>query len=172
MANDPYRPVRPVRPAGGRGQPSARRRQQPTVLAGEVSQTDTDKTSMGADAAPGEAFVLRSGTPPADQLDFDDRHDTRATEDEGTAKRYEALRRDYRKDDWHHTAMKLIGRVVMAAVYLAIFVTVLLLPFHLSARSAMEVAGLASLTAGGGVTVAIRPPRRPPRQRHDRSWDR
>jgi hypothetical protein len=125
-------------------------------------------TSARADEARGEARVLRSGTPPADQLDFDDRHDTRATESKELAERYAALRRDLRRNDWHYLAMKLVGFVVVAAVYLTGFVVLSQLPPHLSPRLAMEVVGLASVAAGG---IATRSASRPLRQRHTRPWD-
>ena len=64
-------------------------------------------------------LVLRSGTPPVDQLDFDDRHDTRATESDELAQRYGDLRKNRRRDDWHKLAMSLVGFAVLAVTYLS-----------------------------------------------------
>jgi hypothetical protein len=117
-------------------------------------------------------LVLRSEKPPVDQLDFDDRHDTRATESKELAERYAALRRDRRRSDWHYLAMNLVGFVVVAAVCLAGFVVLSRLLPHLNSRLAMQAVGLASVIAGGGVIVIIRPARRARRQRHAPPWDR
>jgi hypothetical protein len=98
-------------------------------------------------------LVLRSRTPPVDQLDFDDRHDTRATESDELARRYGDLRKDRRRDDWHKLAMSLVGFMVMAAVYLAGFIVVSRLLPHLGPWLAVKVVGLAFVAAGGGVVV-------------------
>lgn len=104
---------------------------------------------------PGEsrALVLRSDKPPVDQLDFDDRHDTRATESEEMARRYAELRKDRRRDDWHYLAMGLVVFVVGVAVYLAGFVVLSRLLPHLSSRQVTQIIGLACAAAGGGVAV-------------------
>lgn len=100
-----------------------------------------------------ETLVLRSGTPPVDQLDFDDRHDTRATESDELARRYSALHKDRRKDDWHKLAMGLVGFAVLAVLYIAGFIVVSRLLPHLGPWLAAKIVGLAFIAAGGGVAV-------------------
>jgi hypothetical protein len=100
-----------------------------------------------------EARVLRPEQPPADQLDFDDRHDTRATESDELARRYAALRQDRRRTDWHHLAMGVIVFVVGVTVYLGGFVVVSRLLPNLSPRLAIQVVGIAFAAAGGGVAA-------------------
>ena len=102
------------------------------------------------------ARVLRPGTPPADQLDFDDRHDTRATESDEMARRYAELRKDQRKGDWHRLAIGLVVFVAGVVVYLAgVLVMSHLLPHstprrrRLVRRSASPAAGV---SAGAGAT--------------------
>jgi hypothetical protein len=110
--------------------------------------------------------VLRPGTPPADQLDFDDRHDTRATESDEMARRYAELRKDHRKNDWHHLAIGLVVFVAGVVVYLAgVLVMSHLLP-HSTPRQATQIVGLAFVAAGGG--VAGRSAGRTLRQRYAR----
>lgn len=98
-------------------------------------------------------LVLRSGTPPVDQLDFDDRHDTRATESDELAQRYGDLRKNRRRDDWHKLAMSLVGFAVLAVTYLAGFIVVSRLLPHLGPWLAAKIVGLAFAAAGGGVAV-------------------
>jgi hypothetical protein len=97
--------------------------------------------------------ILRQDKPPVDQLDFDDRHDTRATMSEEMSQRYAFLRRDRRRDDWHYLAMGLVVFVVGVAVYLAGYIVVLLQAPHLNQRQAAQIAGLAFVAAGGGVAA-------------------
>ncbi|MBV9380762.1 MAG: phage holin family protein, partial [Streptosporangiaceae bacterium] len=115
-------------------------------------------------------LVLRSATPPVDQLDFDDRHDTRATESDELARRYGDLRKDRRRDDWHKLAMGLAGFAVLAAVYLAGFIVVSRLLPHLGPWLAAKIVGLAFVAAGGG--VAARSAGRALKQRTARPRDR
>jgi hypothetical protein len=97
--------------------------------------------------------VLRSETPPIDQLDFDDRHDTRATESDELAQRYADLRKDHRKDEWHKLAMGLVGFAVLVAMYLAGFIAMSLLLPQLAPWFAAKVVGLAFVAAGGWATA-------------------
>ena len=101
----------------------------------------------------GGALILRPAEPPADQLDFDDRHDTRATESDEMARRYAALRRDRRRNDWHHLAMGIIVFVVGVTVYLGGFVVVSRLLPSLSPRLVVQVVGIAFAAAGGSVAA-------------------
>jgi hypothetical protein len=113
-----------------------------------------------------ETRVLRPGTPPADQLDFDDRHDTRATESDEMQRRYAALRKEKRKGDWHDLAIGMVAFGAAVAVYLAsVLVMSHLLP-HSTPRQATQIVGLAFLAAGGG--VAGRSAGRTLRQRYAR----
>jgi len=112
--------------------------------------TDNPETTTGEESA---ALVLRRGEPPVDQLDFDDRHDTRATESDDLARRYSELRKDRRRDDWHKLAISSIGFAFLAAVYLAGFIVVLRLFPHLGPWLAARIVGLAFVAAGGGVAV-------------------
>jgi hypothetical protein len=100
-----------------------------------------------------KTLVLRSGTPPADQLDFDDRHDTRATESDELARRYSDLHKDRRRDDWHKLAMGLVGFAILAVLYLAGFIVVSRLLPYLGPRLAAKIVGLAFIAAGGGAVV-------------------
>ena len=135
------------------------------------------------------AQVLRPGTPRADQLDFDDRHDTRATESDEMARRYAALRKDQRKGDWHHLAIGLVVFGAVVAVYLAGVLAMSHLLPHSTPRQATQIVGLAFVAAGGGVgrpvgradaQATLRPPpgpglppARPPRRaRHPPAQDR
>jgi hypothetical protein len=106
-----------------------------------------------AKAEKSRELVLRSKQPPVDQLDFDDRHDTRATESEEMAQRYAGLRKERRKNDWHYLAMGLVVFVVGVVVYLAGLIVVARLLPQLSAREATQTVGLAFVAAGGGVAV-------------------
>jgi hypothetical protein len=99
------------------------------------------------------APVLRPESPPADRLDFEDRHATRATESDDLADRYIKLSKDRRKNDWHHFAMTMIGLVVCMAVFLAGFVVVSRLLPHLSTRQVTQVVAIAFVAGGGGVVV-------------------
>jgi hypothetical protein len=66
------------------------------------------------DASHDKTLVLRPDIPPVSQLDFDDRHDTRATESEEMAQRYADLRKDRRRNDWHYLAMGLVRQPPIA----------------------------------------------------------
>ena len=111
-------------------------------------------------------LVLRSDNPPVDQLDFDDRHDTRATQSTVMLDRYTALRRDRRRDEWHRLAMGLVALIVSVACYLASFIVMSQLLPHLSPWQVAQIVGLAYLAGGGG--VAARWAGRALKQRHNR----
>lgn len=98
-------------------------------------------------------LILRPETPPVDQLDFDDRHDTRATESDELTRRYSELRKDRRTDDWQRLAMTLVGFVVLAAAYLAGFIVVSRLLPHLSPWMDAKTVGLAFVAASGGMAA-------------------
>ena len=147
--------TRSVVPSGAPNRPSARTRPRPAY---RTDPAATDRASPAKEATPAkagqsEALVLRSDNPPVDQLDFDDRHDTRATESEEMARRYAGLRKDRRRDDWHYLTMGLVVFVVGVAVYLAGFVVMSRLLPHLSPRQVTQIVGLACVAAGGGVAV-------------------
>lgn len=136
-------------------------RAQPTVRTHPVTSNGARPTKNAAPAnaaaiTTGEksgTLVLRSGTPPADQLDFDDRHDTRATESDELARRYSDLHKDRRRDDWHKLAMSLVGFAILTVMYLAGFIVVSRLLPHLGPWFAAKIVGLAFVAAGGGVAV-------------------
>jgi hypothetical protein len=160
---------RPLEPSGAPDRPSARTRPRPADRvdpaaangAGPAKKTAPAKKT-GQSAAP----ILRSGRPPVNQLDFDDRHDTRATESEEMAQRYAGLRKDRRRNDWHDLAMGLVMFMVGVAVYLAGFVLVSRLLPHLDPPLVTQIVGLACIAGGGG--VAVRSAGRALKQRYDR----
>jgi hypothetical protein len=115
-----------------------------TAFAGSQAQTKDEGSAT---------LVLRSELPPADQLDYDDRHDTRATESDALARRYGDLRRDRRRDDWHKLAMALIGFIVLTVMYLAGFIVVSRLLPHLGPGLAAKIVALAFVAASGGAAV-------------------
>jgi hypothetical protein len=102
---------------------------------------------------PPATLVLRWADPPANQLDFDDRHDTRATESDAMARRYTWLREGRRTDAWHHLAMSIVVFVVSVMVYLAGFVVVSQLLPRLSPSQVAQVVGVAYVAAGGGIAA-------------------
>lgn len=110
-------------------------------------------TDMPPEPRASETRVLRPAQPPADQLDFDDRHDTRATESDELMHRYAALHRDRRKDDWHRLAMGLVVFVAGVVVYLTAFVVLSRLLPNLSPQRVIQVVGIAFAAAGGGVAA-------------------
>jgi hypothetical protein len=115
-----------------------------------TAPADNSATTTGQESG---TLVLRYGTPPVDQLDFDDRHDTRATESDELARRYSDLRKNRRRDDWHKLATGLVGFAVLAVMYLAGFIVVSRLLPHLGPWLAVKIVGLAFVAAGGGVAV-------------------
>jgi hypothetical protein len=125
--------------ASNRGHPTA-----------NAASADNSAITTGAE---GEALILRSGRPPVDQLDFDDRHDTRATESDALARRYSDLHKDRRRDDWHKLVMSLVGFSVLATIYIAGFIVVSRLLPNLSPWLTAKIVGLAFVAAGGGVAV-------------------
>ncbi|BCJ39790.1 hypothetical protein GCM10010168_93370 [Actinoplanes ianthinogenes] len=101
-------------------------------------------------ATPDEV-ILRQDEPPSNQLDYDDRHDTRATNDVRTAMLYERLRREKRKDAWVRLGQWLVGFVVLFAVYLvAVVIMTRWLPLDMTPQ-APGIVGAAFLAAGAGV---------------------
>lgn len=147
----------------GRTQAHSSARAQPTARTRPVGGNGARLTKNTAAAeyppiATGEeigALVLRSGTPPVDQLDFDDRHDTRATESDELARRYSDLHKDHRRDEWHKLATALVGFAILAGLYIAGFIVVSRLLPHLGPWLAAKIVGLAFITAGGGVAVRL-----------------
>ncbi|MGH3782374.1 MAG: hypothetical protein ACRDRO_17580 [Pseudonocardiaceae bacterium] len=166
---------RPVEPSGAPDRPSARTRPRPVDRVDPAATDGADpakkaapakKTTPAKKAGQSMALVLRSARPPLDQLDFDDRHDTRATESEEMAQRYAGLRKDRRRNDWHYLAMGLVVFVVGVAVYLAGFVLVSRLLPYLDPRLVTQIVGLACIAGGGG--AAVRSAGRALKQRYDR----
>lgn len=172
MTNEP---PRSVKPSGVGDRPPARTR---GPRAERTDLVATDGADPARKAAPPkkktappkdghrEALVLRSKKPPVNQLDFDDRHDTRATHSDEMAQRYAELRKDRRRSDWHNLAMSLIAFIVGVAVYLTGFVVVSRQLPHLSPRLIAQIVGLAVAAAGGG--VAFRLAARALKRRHAR----
>jgi hypothetical protein len=125
---------------------------------GAKKTTDFRKAAPAKPATPppterSAPLVLRSERPPTSQLDFDDRHDTRATENDEMAQRYAGLRKDRRKNEWHYLLMGVVVFVVGVVVYLAGFIMVLRLVPNLSPHMAAQIVGLAFAAAGGGVAA-------------------
>jgi hypothetical protein len=154
--------------SGTPARPSARTRPQlvdvprpaPSNGARPTRRTTATKTARVENPPPttseeSRPLVLRSETPPADQLDFDDRHDTRATESIEAAQRYRDLHKDRRRDDWHRLAMSLVGFTVLVMVYLAGFIVVSRLLPNLSPWLVAKIVGLAFVAAGGGVLARL-----------------
>jgi hypothetical protein len=145
----------PAEPNSVPTRPSTRR-PRPADLTHLAATGTTKKTMPEGKPAPSEknrTLLLRSGKPPVDRLDFDDRHDTRATESEEMARLYAALRKDRRRDDWHRLAMRLAVLAVGVAVYLAGFIVVSRQLPHLSPRLAAQIVGVAFCGAGGGAAL-------------------
>lgn len=154
---------------GTQARPSARTRAQladgphlapPNGARPSRRATATKKTGPTNNPAPTRSeesatLVLRSETPPTDKLDFDDRHDTRATESNEAAQRYRDLRKDRRRDDWHKLAMSLVGLTFLVAVYLAGFIVVSRLLPNLGPWLVAKIIGLPFVVAGGGVVARL-----------------
>jgi hypothetical protein len=94
--------------SANRTKPAAINRADPTASTALASKTTSP------DASHDKTLVLRPDIPPVSQLDFDDRHDTRATESEEMAQRYADLRKDRRRNDWHYLAMGLVRQPPIA----------------------------------------------------------
>jgi hypothetical protein len=139
---------------------------------GSTSPAGTGSAGPAKDTPPAEdgqrgPLLLRPDTSPAGQLDYDDRHVTRATESDDYARRYADYYKDRRKDDWHRLAIGLVMFVAGVAVYLAgTLVMSHLLP-HSTPRQATQIVAYAFVAAGGG--VAGRSAGRTLRQRYARS---
>ncbi|MEV4133204.1 hypothetical protein AB0J72_13675 [Dactylosporangium sp. NPDC049742] len=82
-----------------------------------------------------------------DQLDFDDLHDTRATNDE------ESLHR-YVKWSWHKVAMRMVTFAGGVALYLIAVVVVLRAVPGATSADAMKIAGAAIAAGSGGLAVS------------------
>jgi hypothetical protein len=63
--------------------------------------------------------LLRPDNAPANQLDYDDRHDTRATQSREGSELYVLLRKSKRADAWHGVLMRLIELAAAVTVFLA-----------------------------------------------------
>ena len=150
------------RPAGRTG-PRAKNRTDSAEterVAGSVKTPPANKVGRH------EELVLRSDSPPVDQLDFDDRHDTRATQSTAMLSRYGTLRSHRRKDDRHRLAMSLVTLVVGVTCYLTGFVAVSRLLPHLTHWQAAQIVMLAFLATGSG--IAARSAGRALKRRYDR----
>lgn len=139
--------------SSARTRPTARTRPAASYRGRLTTNASPADNSAVTTSAEGETLILRSGNPPVDQLDFDDRHDTRATESDALARRYSDLHKDRRRDDWHKLAMSLVGFAVLTIVYIAGFIIVSRLLPHLGPWLAAKIVGLAFVAAGGGVAV-------------------
>jgi hypothetical protein len=122
-----------------------------TTAAKKATAAKQTTAAKKANAAKSAAVVLRRDKPPTDRLDFDDRHDTRATENPEAAKLYAELRRQKRRDDWHRLSMGLVATVVLTAAYLAGFVLLVTAVKALNPWQAAQIVGLAFPAAGGGL---------------------
>jgi hypothetical protein len=139
-------PRRPATPA--KNTMSAKKATLP--LAKKAGPAQTKKT---APRNPALELVLRADKAPANQLDYDDKHDTRATESEEKSELYAALRKDQRKDEWHRVAMGLTVLVVALVVYLAGFLVVAELHPRYDALLVAKIVALGFALGGGGVIV-------------------
>lgn len=135
------------RPVGLNGAPDGQAPSTRPRSADQVGRTAADNP-----------LVLRSGTPPVDQLDFDDRHDTRATESREMGQLYAHLRKERRKDAWHCMAMDLVWLIAFLAGLVAMSRFV----------PQLDRWGVAAYIVGGAAGSAGRALR----QRHDRRRDR
>jgi len=131
-----------------------------TVDNGDLVPAAPDQPVNGSESASALATstrqpVLRQEEPPVDQRDFDDRHDTRATRDEVTLKRYITLDRQRTRREWHQTLQRLLTVVGGAIVYVAAFVALRHLLPDLSARQDMLVAGAAVSTPYAGHALRL-----------------
>jgi hypothetical protein len=92
---------------------------------------------------PKRPVPVRGDKPPVDQRDFDDRHETRATGDDSTMRRYILL-------SWHRTAQRLVPVVVLAAIYIGLILVLARNVPGISARDASLIVSSAFGVAGGG----------------------
>lgn len=169
---------RSIKPSGApdRPAPHARARSANRTKPAAINRADPTASTAFArkttspDASHDKTLVLRPNIPPVSQLDFDDRHDTRATESEEMAQRYADLRKDRRRNDWHYLAMGLVVFVVGVAVYLAGFVLMSRLLPQLNLSQVTQIVGLAFIVSGGG--IAVRAVGRTLNQRYVRPRDR
>jgi hypothetical protein len=138
----------------------------PTPAAGQATPDPGQTPDVPADQSPGQP-TLRHDTAPVDQRDFDDRHDTRATSDDQTLKRYIKLERHRTKCEWQRTLQRLLTVSVGTILYVAAVVALLRLIPHVTIDQAMLLAGaaLASASGGYGLVVARQALRRYRRQR-------
>ena len=105
--------------------------------------------------SPADDLVLRQEEAPANQLDYDDRHDTRATRDTKSVKRYARLHKEKRKDAWARLVQWLVGFLVLFGAYLlAVVVMTRTLPPEM-VHQATRIVGAAFLAAGAGVAAVI-----------------
>ena len=131
-----------------------------TVDNGDLVSAAPDQPVNGSESASALApstrqSVLRQEKPPVDQRDFDDRHDTRATSDEETLKRYITLDRQRTRREWHQTLQRLLIVVGGAIVYVAAFVALRHLLLDLSAKQDMLVASAAVSTPYAGHALRL-----------------
>ncbi|MGC5054647.1 hypothetical protein ACLQ2S_24710 [Micromonospora sp. DT48] len=89
---------------------------------------------------------MRENTPPADRLDYDDRHETRATNDDATLRRYIKL-------GWHKVAMRLGTFAGVMLLYLCAVVVALWLIPNATPQEAMKIAGAAVAAGSGGLAI-------------------
>lgn len=129
-----------------------------TLAADQDSSSTRGQTSDSQDrdpAADGTAneLALRHDTAPTDPLDFADRHDTRATRDDQTLRRYIELEEHRTRREWQRLAMSLVALAVGMVLYLAgVVVLVQLIP-GITPRQAAAIVGSALLAGSGGLAV-------------------
>lgn len=90
---------------------------------------------------------------PIDQLDYDDRHETRATSDDRVLKRYITLR-------WHQTAQRLVASLGPVAFGVAIYYFSRWTDVSLAEAAKIGLLGMVSGAAGLGLHAAGRAIRR------------
>ncbi|MGH3671268.1 MAG: hypothetical protein ACRDSH_11630 [Pseudonocardiaceae bacterium] len=114
--------------------------------------SDSQDRDPAADGIANE-LLLRNDTAPTDSLDFADRHDTRATCDDQTLRRYIELEEHRTRREWQGLAMRLVALAVGMVLYLAgVVVLVQLIP-GITLRQAAAVVGSALLAGSGGLAV-------------------
>jgi hypothetical protein len=91
--------------------------------------------------------AVREDKPPTDRLDYDDRHETRATNDDATLSRYLKL-------GWHKAAMRLMTFAGGALLYLFAVVVVLRMIPNATSQEAMTIAGAAVAAGSGGLAIS------------------
>lgn len=121
--------------------------------AGRHPRRQVDGSRPAAVSGPAEVPTPRIARKPIDQLDYDDRHETRATSDDRVLKRYITLR-------WHQTAQRLVASLGPVALGFAIYFFSRWADVSLAEAAKIGLFGLVSGAAGLGLPAAGRAIRR------------